>query len=111
MTKQEFEHNNRRFLEKQSKNELECLATKKPEVTEEEYRQIEHVYNFHPSISETYGKIQISQLYMAYGMAIIRDMTPRANRMMELERRQQCLRCQMEEVKGEIRAAREGWDM
>ena len=110
MTKQEFEHNNRRFLEKQTENELHLLMAKCPEVTDAEYAQIEHVYNFHPCISETCGKSQISQLYMTYGMAIIKDMTPRASSMIALEGKKKQLRRKIEEVNDEIRATREGWN-
>lgn len=111
MTKQEFEDMNRSFLEKQSDSELHLLMAKCPEVTDAEYKQIEHVYNFHPCISETCGKSQISQLYMTYGMAIIKDMTLRADHMLALEGKKKQLRHKMEEVNDEIRATREGWNM
>lgn len=43
-------------------------------VTEADWKIIEKVYTFHPSISETKGKEQIADLYTEYGMGIIRDM-------------------------------------
>lgn len=47
-------------------------------VSENEYRNIETVYAFHPSISETSGKDQITYLYKTFGMRIIEDMLPTA---------------------------------
>jgi hypothetical protein len=47
-------------------------------VSENEYRKIETVYTFHPSISETAGKDQITYLYKTFGMRIIEDMLPTA---------------------------------
>ena len=38
------------------------------QVTEKEYKDIEFVYTFHPSISNTEGKTQIAQLYKIGGI-------------------------------------------
>ena len=46
-------------------------------VSENEYRKIETVYTFHPSISETAGKDQITYLYKTFGMRIIEDKSDR----------------------------------
>lgn len=112
MTKQEFEVCNEQYMEwAERQGMLECLAVKVPAVTEEEYREIEHVYTFYPTISEICGKHQISQVYMAFGMAIIRDMTPRANKMMELEKLQQRLKGQLRDIEDHISDIRNGGDL
>ena len=54
-------------------------------VSENEYRNIETVYTFHPSISETAGKDQITYLYKTFGMRIIEDMLPTAEQSKVLE--------------------------
>ena len=52
------------------------------EPTEEEYRRIEFVYNYHPSIGD---KECIVKLWADFGNKIIEDMTPRAERVQEAE--------------------------
>lgn len=54
------------------------------QVTESEYKDIEFVYTFHPSISNTEGKTQIAQLYKIGGMRLIKDMIPTARKAQEL---------------------------
>lgn len=49
-------------------------------VTEKEYKDIEFVYTFHPSISNTEGKKQITELYKIGGMRLIKDMIPTARK-------------------------------
>ncbi len=49
-------------------------------VTEKEYKDIEFVYTFHPSVSNTEGKTQIAELYKIGGMRLIRDMIPTAKK-------------------------------
>lgn len=51
------------------------------------FEEINYVYAFHPSISETEGKKQIAQIYLSGGMAAIRDMTKRATLQERLERK------------------------
>lgn len=55
------------------------------QVTEKEYKDIEFVYTFHPSISNTEGKTQIAQLYKIGGIRLIRDMIPTARKAQELD--------------------------
>lgn len=43
-------------------------------VNEKDYKIIEYVYNWHPSISDTKGKDEIAELYSKFGMRIIKDM-------------------------------------
>ena len=88
------------------KNELKTDKHKYP--TEEEYKLIEYVYNFHPSISETEGKKQVAYLYENFGIAIFRDMEPRANYMRSKEGELAKLRTQMNKVRREMQEAREG---
>lgn len=51
------------------------------------FEEINYVYAFHPSISETEGKKQIAQIYLSGGMAAIRDMAKRATLQERLERK------------------------
>ncbi len=50
--------------------------------TDNEYEEIELVYASHPSISESghEGQEQIARLYSEFGMRIIRDMMPTAEK-------------------------------
>ena len=65
------------------KHEFEkCLGN---QVTESEYKDIEFVYTFHPSVSNTGGKTQIAELYKIGGICLIRDMIPTAKKAQILE--------------------------
>lgn len=48
------------------------------DIGDEEYKVIETVYCFHPSISDTDGKKQVADLYANFGFVIFLDMLPRA---------------------------------
>lgn len=65
------------------KSEFEQLIDNS--VSNEDYTVIETVYMWHPSISNTDGKCQITRLYTDYGMTVIRDMLPRAQQMLLLD--------------------------
>lgn len=65
------------------KNEFEDLV--QHAVSDEEYRTIEYVYAWYPTISETNGKKQIAKLYTDFGMPLIEDMVERAGKMEKLE--------------------------
>lgn len=54
-------------------------------VADKDYKTIEYVYNFYPTLSDTNGMMQIATLYVYGGMAVINDMLPRASRAHELE--------------------------
>lgn len=54
-------------------------------VKNEEYDAIEFVYMWHPSISDTEGKHQIASIYRLGGMAVINDMTKRAELNKEIQ--------------------------
>lgn len=47
-------------------------------VTDEQYKVIEEVYMWHPSIRNTSGKDEVAELYKSFGMTIFHDMLPRA---------------------------------
>lgn len=65
------------------KNEFEDIV--QHAVSEEDYRTIEYVYTWYPTISETGGKDQIAMLYTLFGMPIIEDMVERAGKMEKLD--------------------------
>ena len=79
-----------------------------PAVSDENYKIIEKVYNFHPSISETEGKKQIAYLYINFGMRVIRDMVPTAEKAEELEDRIRQARMQMETLQRAYSDLKEG---
>ncbi len=55
------------------------------DISDEDYNLIEYVYTYHPSISETEGKDQVVALYKIFGMAIFKDMLPRAKACADVE--------------------------
>lgn len=61
------------------KQEFEALVGQ--QVSAEDYKDIEFVYIYHPSIEHVDGKEQIASLYKIGGMRIIRDMIPSAQKM------------------------------
>lgn len=46
---------------------------------------INQVYTFHPAIKNVGGQQQIAKIYVELGMAVINDMAPRAEKLMDLE--------------------------
>ena len=52
-------------------------------VSESDYKVIENVYMYHPA---TPDKNSIAKLYLTFGMVVIRDMSPRAKKIEELEK-------------------------
>lgn len=80
-------------------------------ITDEEYSLIEKVYQFHPSISETNGKVEIAELFSKFGMSVIRDMEPRADVMMRLENELQKNQAAVERVKEQIQEVRSGGEI
>ena len=51
-----------------------------------EYKVIEEVYTFYPSISCTKGKYQVAWLYRSLGMSVFYDMLVRSRQSAELEK-------------------------
>lgn len=54
-------------------------------VTDEQYKVIEEVYMWHPSIRNTSGKDEVAELYKSFGMTIFHDMLPRARKVVNME--------------------------
>lgn len=77
-------------------------------VSDQEYKKIEFVYTWHPSISETQGKDQIAMLVGTFGMRIIEDMIPTAEKAQELENKRMSLRNQLESINEEYRKLKYG---
>lgn len=57
----------------------------KENVSNDDYAKIEYVYTYHPSISETDGITQIAYLYSVFGIRIILDMIPTAQKAQQYE--------------------------
>ena len=91
MTKEEFN----------AKRKQSFIARLQREVTDAEYAEIEFVYNWHPSISNTEGKDQIAYLYNTFGMRIIRDMMPTAKKAKELDSEILATKHRLEELQEE----------
>jgi hypothetical protein len=72
------------------------------EVTDKEHNIIQTVYTFHPAINDVDGKGQIAKLYLEFGMTIIEDMLPRAEKMMLLERELFKAQTELDRIKNEI---------
>lgn len=47
------------------------------EISQKDYSIVEHVYTWHPSISEVEGKEQIAELYKSFGMPKITSISMR----------------------------------
>ncbi len=71
-------------------------------VSDTEYRVIETVYQWHPSVKEVSGKEEVAELYKSFGMAIFYDMLPRAERNCELEKQLRHAQTEVERIKGEM---------
>lgn len=66
-----------------TKQEFESRATRG--FTDTEYKIIEKVYTFHPSVDPVKGKDQIADLFSIFGMRVILDMLPTAEKAEKLE--------------------------
>jgi len=86
-------------------NEIEPI---KRTVSDADYKIIEYVYTFHPSISETDGKRQVAQLYHEFGIRIFKDMTGTARRNEELEDAIRRTRGQLQKLLDEADELRRG---
>lgn len=71
-------------------------------VSDAEYKVIETVYQWHPSVKEVSGKEEVAELYKSFGMAIFHDMLPRAEKNRELERQFLHARAEMERIRAEM---------
>lgn len=57
----------------------------KDTLTADQYKTVEFVYTYHPSISETNGKREIASIYVQYGYRVILDMVETAQRVKEID--------------------------
>lgn len=72
------------------------------EVRQSDYAIIEHVYTWHPAISNTEGKEQIATLYKMGGMCLIKDMQPTAKLMDELDTEKRDAERKLKEIQKKI---------
>ncbi len=71
-------------------------------ISDVEYRIIETVYQWHPSVNEVSGKEEVAELYKSFGMTIFYDMLPRAERNCELEKQLCHAQAKVKQIKGEM---------
>lgn len=83
------------------KEEFETLIGS--EVSPEDYKKIEFVYQWHPMIGNVGGKQQIANIYLAGGMEVIKDMMYRARKHLEYE-------LKYEELQQKINELRKEWE-
>lgn len=81
------------------KREFEYLIGE--DISDENYKVIETVYKFHPSIQEVSGKDEVAELYKSFGMTIFLDMLLRAERNRDLERDLSYAQAIVEQIKEE----------
>lgn len=67
-------------------------------VSDEDYKLIEFIYQFHPVINEISGKEQVAELYKSFGIVIFRDMESRAKKAKELEEKIRSARLTLEHL-------------
>ena len=87
------------------KEEFEKLIGK--EVSNADYKVINHVYTFHTAISETEGKQQMAGLYNLGGMPLIRSMVECADIMQDLEAELLKAQARLKSIETRIENARE----
>lgn len=71
-------------------------------VTDEQYKVIEEVYMWHPSIRNTSGKDEVAELYKSFGMTIFHDMLPRAMKAKELDEQLRKAQREVQRIQEEI---------
>lgn len=76
-------------------------------LTDSDYSIIETVYMFYPGITT---KDAIAELYYRFGMVLIKDMLPRAEKVRDLEIQVRRARLALEEVIRRFKAAQAGND-
>lgn len=80
LTKEEFIEKVNLRLSSEGSRELDVS-----DLGEDVFSVISTVYTFHPVIDDVHGKDMIADLYVDYGISVIRDMLLRAERMKKLE--------------------------
>jgi hypothetical protein len=88
-----------------TKQEFEKLAGP---VSNDNFEAINFVYTFHPAISETNGKEQISVIFGNFGMRLISDMMPTAQKSKALEEDIRKKSLELEALKENLAALRQG---
>lgn len=83
------------------------------QISQKDFKRIQWVYTYHPSISEdsTVGKRQIVDLVGTYGMRIINDMIPTAEKAARLERRIRAARIDLDSARDKLEALKRGEDV
>ena len=71
-------------------------------VTDEQYKVIEEVYMWHPSIRNTSGKDEVAELYKSFGMTIFHDMEALVEHREKLDAELEQLRENRMELEAEI---------
>ena len=74
-------------------------------VSDENWTIINQVYTFHPAIPEQGGKEKMAQLYVIFGMTVIKDMEARATLISHLEAKRLNVRMSLETIEQEIKEA------
>lgn len=92
-----------------TREEFDAIAEKKfPEVakqiTDSDWKTIEYVYTFHPSIKEVDGKNQMVYLVKFGGMRVIKDMVQTAKEAEELEKKISVARRTLNELREQLEA-------
>lgn len=89
-----------------TKQEFESRLGHGKTVTGGQYKIIEYVYMYYPAIDAVEGKDQIASLYSMFGMTVINDMLPRAQRAEQLEKDLSEAKKRLDEIKKEINMLR-----
>lgn len=84
-------------------------GTKAPNALE--FKFIQNVYMFHPSIDPINGKEQIATLYSMFGMPIIMDMLNTANRVEKIEDEIRSHKLSISRLEAELRTLRDPFNM
>ena len=79
-------------------------------ISVEQYRDIEFVYTWHPSVPDVNGKDVIAQLYKFGGMRLIKDMIPTANAWRKLSIQRDELKAQIAVCEDAMNALAQGED-
>ena len=69
------------------------------DLSPKEWETVLDVYNYHPSIDPIKGKAQIANLYINFGMRIIKDMHNTAKEAEEIEEQIRLLQLEMDSLK------------
>ena len=73
-------------------------------ISDRDYAIVETVYTWHPSIDSSTGKDQMAYIYNNFGMRIIHDMLPTAEKAKDLLKRIEKLNAEVKQLREEYRA-------